>query len=134
MMTAAGVFREIDSICLLDSGSRIMFTGDTIDTGPIYAQFEESSIDAFAASTQKLLAYVGGVDLLSSAHGARYQSYPELIARVAGAFALIQAGDAELFDAVDCFGTPAKEARFNDFSVLVNAAALAARASRSLPG
>ena len=122
----------VDSICLLDSDSRIMFTGDTIDTGPIYAQFEESSIDAFAASTQKLLAHAGAVDVLFSAHGARYQSYPELIARVADAFTLIQAGDVELFDTEDCFGTPSKEARFNDFSVLVNAAALAARTSVDL--
>ena len=124
----------VDSICLLDSGSRIMFTGDTIDTGPIYAQFEESSIDAFATSTQKLLARADEVDVLFSAHGARYQSYPELIPRVADAFALIQTGDVELFDTEDCFGTPSKEARFNDFSVLVNAAALAARAAQPLPG
>ena len=116
-----------DSICLLDAGSRILFTGDTIDTGPIYAQFEESSIDAFADSARKLLAYAGQVDVLFSAHGARYQSYPELIPRVAAAFARLQAGDVELSDTQDCFGTPSKEARFNDFSILVNTAALAAR-------
>jgi glyoxylase-like metal-dependent hydrolase (beta-lactamase superfamily II) len=115
-----------DSICLLDEDNRILFTGDTIDTGPIYAQFEESSIDSFVASSKKLLAYAGQVDVLFSAHGARYMSYPELIPRVAGAFALVQAGDVELFDTQDCFGTPSKEARFNDFSILVNAAALAA--------
>ena len=45
-----------DCICLLDDEDRILFTGDTIDTGPIYAQFEESSLDSFAASTKKLLA------------------------------------------------------------------------------
>jgi hypothetical protein len=67
------------------------------------------------------------VDVLFSAHGARYQSYPELIPRVADAFALVQASDVELSDTQDCFGTPSKEARFNDFSILVNAAALAAR-------
>ena len=68
-----------DCICLLDDEDRILFTGDTIDTGPIYAQFEESSLDSFAASTKKLLAYADRVDVLFSAHGARYQSYPELI-------------------------------------------------------
>ena len=116
-----------DSICLLDAASRILFTGDTIDTGPIYAQFEESSIDSFADSARRLLAVADQVDVLFSAHGARYQSYPELIPRVADAFALLQAGDVELSDTQDCFGTPSKEARFNDFSILVNAAALAAR-------
>lgn len=116
-----------DSICLLDAGSRILFTGDTIDTGPIYAQFAESSIDAFVASTRKLLAYVDQVDVLFSAHGARYQSYPELIPRVADAFASVQANGVELSDTQDCFGTPSKEARFNDFSILVNTGALATR-------
>jgi glyoxylase-like metal-dependent hydrolase (beta-lactamase superfamily II) len=116
-----------DSICLLDDASRIMFTGDTIDTGPIYAQFAESSIDSFVSSTKKLLGYTDRVDVLFSAHGARYQSYPELIPRVADAFVLVQAGGVELSDTQDCFGTPSKEARFNDFSILVNAAALAAR-------
>ena len=87
-----------DCICLLDDEDRILFTGDTIDTGPIYAQFEESSLDSFAASTKKLLAYADRVDVLFSAHGARYQSYPELIPRVADAFALVQTGDVELFD------------------------------------
>jgi glyoxylase-like metal-dependent hydrolase (beta-lactamase superfamily II) len=111
-----------DSICLLDDDARIMFTGDTIDTGPIYAQYEDSSIDAFVASTRKLTSYVDGVDVLLSAHGARYQSYPELISRVADAFEVVKAGDVEFFDAQDCFGTATKEARFNDFSILVAAA------------
>ena len=111
-----------DSICLLDEESRIMFTGDTIDTGPIYAQYEDSSIDAFITSTKKLTAYSDKVDVLLSAHGARYQSYPELIFRVAAAFTSLKRDDVEFFDTEDCFGAPSKEARFNDFSILVPAA------------
>ena len=113
-----------DCICLLDEAARIMFTGDTIDTGPIYAQFEDSSIDSFAASTARLTAYAPKVDVLLSAHGARYQSYPELIPRVSTAFAAIKAGDVELFDTQDCFGTPSREARFGDFSILVPASVI----------
>jgi glyoxylase-like metal-dependent hydrolase (beta-lactamase superfamily II) len=110
-----------DSICLIEEESRIMFTGDTIDTGPIYAQYEDSSLDSFVTSTRKLTSYIDDVDVLLSAHGARYQSYPELILRVADAFTEVTTGDVEYFDTQDCFGTAAKEARFNDFSILVPA-------------
>ncbi|HEX3824823.1 MAG TPA: MBL fold metallo-hydrolase [Mycobacteriales bacterium] len=117
-----------DCICLFDAQSRLLFTGDTIDTGPIYAQFEDSNVDEFVASTEKLMAYSDMVDVLLSAHGARYQSYPELISRVHAAFVLVSAGQATLFDTQDCFGTAAKEARFNDFSIIVRSALRTTRA------
>jgi glyoxylase-like metal-dependent hydrolase (beta-lactamase superfamily II) len=110
-----------DSVCLLDEQARVMFTGDTIDSGPIYAQYDDSSIASFVASTRRLTDYVDSVDILLSAHGARYQSYPELIPRVADAFSAVSTGEVEYFEAQDCFGTPTKEARFNDFSILVPA-------------
>ena len=111
-----------DSICLIDALARVLFTGDTIDTGPIYAQYEDSSIDDFTKSTRRLCEFADQVDVLFSAHGARYQSYPELIVRLADAFEAVQNGGLEYFDTQDCFGTPSKEARFNDFSILVPAA------------
>ena len=36
-----------DSICLLDDKSGILFGGDTINTGPIYAQFHDSDVETF---------------------------------------------------------------------------------------
>ena len=108
-----------DSICLLDDDARILLTGDTIVTGPMYAQYDDSSIESFTVSVRRLMTYADRVDVLLSAHGARYQSYPELIGRIADAFDEIGQGSAELFDTKDCFGQAVKEARFGDFSILV---------------
>ena len=44
-----------DSICLVDDLSGILFGGDTINTGPIYAQFHDSDVATFAASTARLV-------------------------------------------------------------------------------
>jgi glyoxylase-like metal-dependent hydrolase (beta-lactamase superfamily II) len=109
-----------DSVCLLDETQRVLFSGDTVDTGPIYAQFDSSDIDAFTASTRRLTDEVGRkIDTILSAHGARYHSYPELLARVADAFLRVQAGDVEFTDSQDCFQTPVRQASFNDFSIVV---------------
>ena len=43
--------RSPDSICLLDEKNGLLFGGDTINTGPIYAQLEDSDVAAFARST-----------------------------------------------------------------------------------
>ncbi|MCW2901030.1 MAG: Zn-dependent hydrolase, partial [Streptosporangiaceae bacterium] len=40
-----------DSICLLDDRNGLLSGGDTINTGPIYAQLEDSDVEAFAQST-----------------------------------------------------------------------------------
>ena len=109
-----------DCICLLDERERILFTGDTVDTGPIYAQFEDSSVTDFAVSARRLAdTEARAADILLSAHGARYQSYPELVHRVAGGFEAILEGQAGFSAAQDCFGTPVKQASFNDFSIVV---------------
>ena len=60
-----------------------------------------------------------GVDIILSAHGTRYQSYPELLSRVADALAVVQAGGTEFTAGRDCFGNGALEAAFNDFSIVV---------------
>jgi len=109
-----------DCICLLDERERILFSGDTVDTGPIYAQFDDSSVPDFARSARRLAEREArDVDILLSAHGARYQSYPELVGRVADGFEVILAGRAEFSPAQDCFGTPVKQASFDDFSIVV---------------
>jgi glyoxylase-like metal-dependent hydrolase (beta-lactamase superfamily II) len=110
----------VDSICLLDEHQHTLYSGDTIDTGPIYAQFDNSDVDLFTHSARRLATEVAGrIDTVFSAHGARYHSYPELIARVADAFDQLQAGETTFTPTQDCFGAEHKEARFNDFSIVV---------------
>jgi len=109
-----------DCICVLDEEQRILFSGDTIDTGPIYAQFHDSDIDAFVLSTQRLANEVAGmIDTILSCHGVRYQSYPESLRRVADAFLRVQARDVPFVPTKDCFGGTVKQAQFNDFSIVV---------------
>src|SRR5258708_8452990 len=43
-----------DCICLFDEERGLLFGGDTINTGPIYAQLEDSNVDHFARSTARL--------------------------------------------------------------------------------
>jgi hypothetical protein len=59
------------------------------------------------------------VDIVLSAHGARYQSYPELVSRIADAFDAIPADAVTFSQGKDCFGTSVKEASFNDFSIVL---------------
>jgi len=109
-----------DCICLLDERHRILFSGDTIDTGPIYAQFDDSSVEDFAASARRLAdREARRADIILSAHGARYQSYPDLAARVADGFEAVSTGSAAFSPAQDCFGTAVRQASFNDFSIVV---------------
>jgi len=113
----------IDSICLLNEEQKILFSGDTVDTGPIYAQFVNSDLALFAKSTRRLARETGHlVDTIFSAHGARYTSYPEFLERVASAFELVTTSEPPggFTPTSDCFGSELKEARFNDFSIVVN--------------
>jgi glyoxylase-like metal-dependent hydrolase (beta-lactamase superfamily II) len=109
-----------DCICLLDEEHRILFGGDTIDTGPIYAQLPDSDIGAFARSTRRLAAEVAGsVDIIFTAHGARYWAYSEMLARAADAFEATIERRVQWADGVDIFGDKIREADFGGFSIVV---------------
>ena len=109
-----------DAICLLDESQRMLFSGDTVDTGPLYAHLAGGDVDEFAVSARRLADEVPAkVDTVLSAHGARYRSYPELLGRVADAFDAVRAGEVDYAPAVDCFQGHAKQASFNDFSIVV---------------
>ena len=111
-----------DSICLLDDQHRILYSGDTIDTGPIYAQFPTSDVGHFTTSARRLANDTARhIDTILSAHGARYHSYPDLLNRVADAFDQVRAGTTPFTPTEDCFRTPLKQASFNDFSIVVAA-------------
>jgi glyoxylase-like metal-dependent hydrolase (beta-lactamase superfamily II) len=109
-----------DCICLLDEENRILFGGDTIDTGPIYAQLPDSDIEGFARSTRRLADEVtNAVDIIYAAHGARYWAYPEMLPRVADAFAATAEHRVQWADSLDIFGDKVREAYFQGFSIVV---------------
>jgi len=81
-----------DSICLLDERNGLLFGGDTINTGPIYAQLEDSNVEAFASSTRRLSELKGEVSRVFVCHFMRVDNAPALLGEIADGFERIVAG------------------------------------------
>ena len=108
-----------DCICLIDRENGLLFGGDTVNTGPVYAQYEESDLSVFAASTARLAAMRDDVRRVFVCHYLRLENEPSLLVEMAEGFQQILAGDVELRANVDCFNDPVLEACFDHFSVFV---------------
>ncbi|MGH9321978.1 MAG: MBL fold metallo-hydrolase, partial [Vicinamibacteria bacterium] len=108
-----------DCICLFDDRDGVLFGGDTINTGPIYAQFSDSHLEAFAASTRKLAGISDEVSMVAVHHFGRVIADPFLLREVADGFRRLQDGAVDLEPARDCLDTPVLEAKFERFSVLL---------------
>jgi glyoxylase-like metal-dependent hydrolase (beta-lactamase superfamily II) len=108
-----------DSICLFDERNGLLFGGDTINTGPIYAQLEDSDVAAFARSTRRLADLRDAVSRVFVCHFMRMDNAPELLAEVADGFERLVEGTVPFRDNADCLGYPVREACFEHFSVFV---------------
>ena len=108
-----------DCICLLDRDNGLLFGGDTINTGPVYAHLEESDLARFAESTARLAAMRDDLRRVFVCHFMRLENEPSLLTEMADGFQRLLAGDVELRDNVDCFNYPVKEACFDHFSVFI---------------
>jgi glyoxylase-like metal-dependent hydrolase (beta-lactamase superfamily II) len=108
-----------DCICLVDRDNGLLFGGDTVNTGPVYAQYEESSLPKFAESLGRLAAMRSDLRRVFVCHYLRLENEPSLLAEMSEGFQRILAGDVALRDNLDCFGEPVKEACFDHFSVFV---------------
>ncbi|MFC4605728.1 MBL fold metallo-hydrolase [Rhodococcus kronopolitis] len=108
-----------DGICLLDSLTGILFTGDTVNSGPIYAHEPESDLDDFAASTARLAAMKDDVSLVAMNHFGRIVAAPYLLQEVADAFADLEGRRAEARRARDVLGAVVDEIEFAHFSIVV---------------
>lgn len=109
-----------DSICLLDERHGVLFGGDTINTGPIYAQLPDSDVHSFAASTRRLAELADSVRVVYVAHFARYAADPQFLTEVANGFERLVDGEAVLQPAAGHVGNAVQEARFDRFSILIN--------------
>ena len=109
-----------DCICLLDAENGLLFGGDTINTGPIYAQLEDSDLAAFAASTARLSELSGSLRRVFVCHFMRLENEPSLLGEISAGFKQLLAGDVELRANVDCLNYPVKEACFDHFSIFVS--------------
>jgi glyoxylase-like metal-dependent hydrolase (beta-lactamase superfamily II) len=106
-----------DCICLLDEKNGLLFGGDTINAGPIYAHFPESDVSALTQSTARLAELATSVRVLTSHHYGRPLAEPQLLLEIADGVARAKAGDVALREARDVIGGALLEARFEHFSV-----------------
>jgi glyoxylase-like metal-dependent hydrolase (beta-lactamase superfamily II) len=110
-----------DCICLFDEANGLLFGGDTINTGPIYAHLEESDLDHFARSTARLAGMASEYRRVFVCHFLRFDEPAALVGKIAAGFETVLAGGAFLRDNVDCFNFPVKEACFEHFSIFIPA-------------
>jgi glyoxylase-like metal-dependent hydrolase (beta-lactamase superfamily II) len=108
-------------ICLFDEANGLLFGGDTINTGPIYAQMEDSDLEKFARSTARLAQMADAYRRVFVCHFLRFDEPSVLVREVAAGFEALLAGEAFIRDNVDCFNQPVKEACFEHFSVFIPA-------------
>ena len=121
-----------DSICLLDERDGLLFAGDTINTGPIYAQLPDSDLAAFAASTRRLADLAPELRTVFVHHFGRVTVEPSFLPAVATAFATVGDGGVPTVAARDCLGRAVRDARFDGFSILLPAPAGAAAGGNGL--
>lgn len=108
-----------DCVCLFDERRGLLFGGDTINTGPIYAHLNESDLDQFSQSAARLTALASSVRRVFVCHFMRVENPPTLIKEIAEGFRRILAGDVAYRDNVDCLNFPVREACFDHFSVFL---------------
>ena len=108
-----------DSICLLDERNGVLFGGDTVNSGPIYAQGSDSDLGAFATSARRLAELADSIRVVYVAHFQRYAVDPNFLSEMADGFERLVNGGLELRPAVDYIGSPVQEATFARFSILV---------------
>ena len=84
------------SVCLRDSLSGILFTGDTLYPGTLYAHFAESDFDAYRLSLGRLVDTLHQVSHLCPAHN-EVGVHKDLLVSVWDGFERIASGLAEFY-------------------------------------
>jgi glyoxylase-like metal-dependent hydrolase (beta-lactamase superfamily II) len=102
-----------DSLCLLDSEHRILFTGDTFYPGPIYLFAPGTDFQAYVRSVDRLVSHQNEIDDLLTAHNEPLAPASTL-SKLKDALTQIQSGAAK---PVEKDGL--KEFSFSGFSILM---------------
>ncbi|HWF52552.1 MAG TPA: MBL fold metallo-hydrolase [Solirubrobacteraceae bacterium] len=108
-----------DGICLLDEREGLLFAGDSSNSGPIYAHFPDSDLDALTTSAHMLAGLADQVRVAMFCHYGRPVAEPDLFGEIAAGLERVRGGDVELMPGIDIVGGPMLEARFDHFSVTV---------------
>jgi glyoxylase-like metal-dependent hydrolase (beta-lactamase superfamily II) len=99
-----------DGICLFDERHGVLFAGDTIMEGALYAHYDESSLPDLLASVGKLAALGAPVHLICAGHIPRAVAETTLISETAEAVTRVLDG-ASYTLARDVFGYTVRETR-----------------------
>lgn len=109
------------SICLLDTKSRELFTGDTFYLSSLYAHFSESDLGAYSQTANYLASLVPSISVLRPSHDdGKRQPFAECeyLVRLARAFQRIKAGKANFSLGVCPYsGEKIRDYRFEGFSI-----------------
>ena len=103
-----------DSLCLLDREHRLLFTGDTFYSGPIFLYVPETDVAAYQRSVDRLARLVPQLDLLLPSHNFP-AAKPEMLIRLAKAFHQVEAGKAPYK-----ISEGRREYRFDGFTLLMS--------------
>ncbi len=99
-----------DGICLFDERHGVLFAGDTLMEGALYAHYDESSLTDLLASVGKLAALGDAVRVICAGHIPRAVAETTLIAETAVAIEQVLAG-APYTLGHDVFGYRVRETR-----------------------
>lgn len=108
-----------DTICLLDEANGLLFGGDTINTGPIYAHLPGSDLVQFARSTARLADTGLAYRRVLVCHFMRYDNEPSLVHEIASGFDRVLNGQFDARENQDCLNEPVREVCFDNFSIFV---------------
>lgn len=103
------------SICLLAEGEGMLFTGDTVYAGPLYAQFDHSDFEEYRRSVERLSAMTDELLLVLPAHNVTPLD-PHILVEVFGGFEQIAAGQAA-WQAIRTIWGPLRAYSFGRFGV-----------------
>ena len=81
-----------DGICLLEEREGLLFGADTINAGPIYAQFPDSDVEVLAASTRRLSELRDAVRLIMVHHYGRVIADAAFLLEIAEGVGQVRAG------------------------------------------
>jgi glyoxylase-like metal-dependent hydrolase (beta-lactamase superfamily II) len=109
-----------DSVCFLDEAEGLLFTGDTVNSGPILVTDPLASAEDFARSARRLVdEVISSVRVAYMAHGARFSAEPGFLREVADGFEAVVEGRAPLVDVVDALEGDSRLATFARFSIVM---------------
>ena len=108
-----------DHVAFLIEEEGILFAGDAISTGPIYAQWPESDLAVLAETADRLAAFAPSLHTVYVHHFMRFAAPPSLLGSVAAGLRTLLAGEATIRPERDCTGREVRAAVFDEFTVFL---------------